>query len=236
MKGPFETFIDGFVASKHFKLNETVQTTIRDSLKENWSSETYKYASLFGVLQEGAIIADNINKNNGELNLEDLSGVLGEVVSNANVEDKKQTLQAIVNSDAVSELVGDNEAGNILTDVLNAYLDPTTGTTEETLDADIKAGQEIVNIANSSISGDGLVLEGTTDAEKKADAKQKIEAIAGSGVMMDLLEDASNDESSSLKGAVDDLGGDVDILKSSINEANISDEDKAVLSKLFGVS
>ena len=236
LSGPFETFIDGFVASKHFKLNEGIQTTIRDSLKENWSSETYKYASLFGVLQEGAIIADNMNKNNGELKLEDLSGVLDEIVSNGNVEDMKQTLQAIVNSDAVGELVGDNESGNILTDVLNAYLDPTTGTTEETLDADIKAGQEIVNIANASISGEGLVLEGTTDEEKKADAKQKIEAIAGSGVMMDLLEDASNDESSSLKGVVDDLGGDVDILKSSIKDSNISDEDKAVLSKLFGVS
>ena len=91
-------------------------------------------------------------------------------------------------------------------------------------------------VDNNKNNNGKFELEGTTIEEKKANAKEVVENIAGSKLVMNLLEDASNDNESSIKQITSNIGGDTTLLKEVINDsnANLSDADRATLNRLFG--
>lgn len=188
---------------------------------------------VFGAIEEAAKVAQKIINGAGDVSLDDLSKVLEDVLTSDNpaADSVRNTVKEILNSDTISQIVGENKEAQVLTDMLDTLIDCKD---KEEIRAGIKAGQEIVNIVNDSKNSDGLVLEGTTTEEKQENAKQVIENIAGSNLVMDLLGDAASDDGSAIKQITSTVGGDSEILKDAIGSANISEENKAILNRLFG--
>ena len=231
---PFKVFIEGFIISDLFKLDESVKTTIKESLMDNWSNADYSYEEMFAVIQETAIIAQNLSSamSSGSIGLDNLSGALGLIVENDTM---KETVKEIIKSDAVTQLVGDNDSAKAMTDMLETFIDNST---KESIDTDIAAGQEIVNIIQGSQSTDGIVLSGETQEEKTESAEKIIETIAASDNVMSLVKDANEkiEDESGLKNITSDLKGeDAETLIGAIDSADIDDADKLALKELLGI-
>lgn len=231
---PFKIFIEGFITSDLFKLDENVKTTIKESLMDNWSNVDYSYEEMFSVIQETAIVAQNISSavSSGNVGLDDLSGALGLIVENETI---KETVKEIIKSDAVTQMVGDSDSAKAVTDMLEKFVDNST---KESIDTDIAAGQEIVNIIQGTQSEDGIVLSGETPEEKTENAEKIIETIAASENVMGLVKDANEKtaEESGLKNITSDLKGeDAATLIGAIDSADIDDADKLALKALLGI-
>lgn len=226
---PFKVFIIDFIKTDMVNLEADVKETIIDSINEHWDDETYSYAVTLNAIEQTAKIAQNILNGTGSVDLGELSGVLYEIISDENA---KGTINNLLSSDIVTDLVGSSEVSGALVDMLDTLVnDPET---EQELDDAISAGQEIVNIINNSEKNNGnLVLDGETEEEKKANAEQILENIASSDIVMGLLNESASTEGSALGSLAGGLGGDGEILKDAIDSANISAEDKEILSKLF---
>ena len=228
---PFKVFIDDFVSSEAFKLDATIKETITTSIDEHWDDESYSFEAMFKTLQETIKVTQSIVTGSGSVDLNDLSGVLGEVIENESV---KETIKETLSSDIVSKVLGEDTTGTVevLTDMLGSFID---GTSKETIDQDIAAGQEIINIVDSVVNNQNeLVLEGTTTEEKQAKADEILETIAGSDVVMDMLADENN---TAVKDIAQSLTGeDANLLIGSIEtNENLTAEQKQVLANLFGI-
>ncbi len=228
---PFKKFIEGFINSDKINLSTDVKSSILSSISgdnSKWDDETYKFETAFTAIAETAKIAQSISSGDGSVNIENLSTVLKEVVTNDGLKD---TITTIVNSDAVTELVGNNQSAEILTDMLDTFVSDLQ--TEEDVDNAIVAGQEIVNIVNDSINGNDFTIAGETQEEKEQKADEILENITKSEAIMDLIDD----QNSSIAGVASSLGGDAQILKDRIDgNENISEENKVILNKLFGIA
>lgn len=232
----FQVFIEGFISSDKIKLNENVKASILKPIAlknadgtENadckWNDEDYSFAVTFGAIGEAAKVAQSIVQGSGSVNLDSLSGLIKDAIGNENVKD---TINNILENDAVKDMLGTDNSVQVVTDLLDGFVNNTA--TNEDVDKAIVAGQEIVNLVNNSKNGGELKLSGETETEKIASANKIVENIASSEVVMDLI-DAQN---SSLAGVSSDLGGDSDILKSAIDtNTNLTTEQKTILNKLF---
>ena len=228
VSGPFKLFIEDFIKSDSINLEAEVKQTIQTAIVDNWSNETFSYKQMFATIGETAKLAQSIVSGDGSIDIDSLADTLKQVVENEGV---KETIKDIISSDVVTNLVGENETAQAMTDMLNKFVDNMT---PESIDADIAAGQEIINIISDSSSGDGLVLSGETNDEKLEAANTVIENIANSSTVMELLDEATTTADSAIQSIVSDIGGDVEILKTAISEnTNISAEAKEILSNLF---
>ena len=228
---PFKVFIDGFINSGNFKLDENVKTTVTSAIDEHWNDSTYSFEKMFGTVQETIKVTQSIVGGSGSVDLENLSGVLGEIIADENV---KETIKETLSSDIVNQIVGEDTTGTVevLTDMLDSFID---GTSAETIEKDIAAGQEIVNIVNAAVNNDNkeIVLEGTTEAEKQEKANEILETIAGSDVVMDMLADANNTAVKEIAQSI--KGDDAELLIGSIDSnQTLTAEQKAILNSLFG--
>lgn len=230
---PLKPFMISYINSDKFNLSENSKTTITDTIDKEWDNTDFKFEDMFGAIEEAAKVAQKIIDGAGDVSLDDLSKVLEDVLTSDNpaADSVRNTVKEILNSDTISQIVGENKEAQVLTDMLDTLIDCKD---KDEIRAGIKAGQEIVNIVNNNKNSDGLVLEGTTTEEKQENAKQVIENIAGSNLVMDLLEDAASDDESAIKQITSTIGGDSEILKDAIGSANISEENKAILNRLFG--
>lgn len=236
LKKPLKNFMISYINSSKFNLEEATKKTITDTIQKEWDNEEFKFEDMFGTIEETAKIAQGILDGTGNVSLDDLSKVLEDVLTSDNpaADSVRNTVKEILKSDAISQIVGENKEAQVLTDMLDTLIDCKN--TEE-VKAGIKAGQEIVKIVDNNKNNNGkFELEGTTIEEKKANAKEVVENIAGSKLVMNLLEDASNDNESSIKQITSNIGGDTTLLKEVINDsnANLSDADRVTLNRLFG--
>ncbi len=230
---PLKPFMISYINSDKFNLSASTKTTITDTIDKEWNNLDFKFEDMFCAIEEAAKVAKKINDGAENVSLNDLSNVLENILTSDNpaADSVRNTVKEILKSDTISQMVGENKEAQVLTDMLDALIDCKD---KDEIRSGIKAGQEIVNIVNDSKNSGGLVLSGTTPEEKKENAKQVIENIAGSNLVMGLLEGAASDDQSAIKQITSTVGGDAEILKGTISGANISEENKAILNKLFG--
>jgi len=142
----------------------------------------------------------------------------------------KDTLLDTLQSDIVGDVAGEDDSAKVMTEMLETFV---TNTKEDTLDKDIAAGQEVVDLVNASKNNanNELVLKGTTTEEKQADADEIVKTIANSQVVVDMLVA----EDSSVKTMTQGLkGNDVNLLLNSIEKnETLTDTEKTALAKLF---
>ena len=177
------------------------------------------------AIGEAATVAQSILNGLGDVSIDSLSSLLKDAIKN---EDFKNTINDIIDSDAITNMLGNNQAANVLTDMVSTIVN--SAESDKDIDDAIAAGQEIVNLVNDSKNGGELKLSGSTQAEKEAAADKIVENIAGSDIVMDLL----NGSGSSAQGVAKNLGGDAQILKDAISSnQNITNDQRAILNKLF---
>jgi len=224
---PFKVFIDGFINSSNFKLKDEIKTKVSTSINEHWNDQDYSFEVMFGTLQETIKVTQAIASGNGSVDLNDLSGVLNSAIKDQNVKD---TLLDTLQSDIVGDVAGEDDSAKVMTEMLETFV---TNTKEDTLDKDIAAGQEVVDLVNASKNNanNELVLKGTTTEEKQADADEIVKTIANSQVVVDMLVA----EDSSVKTMTQGLkGNDVNLLLNSIEKnETLTDTEKTALAKLF---
>ncbi len=228
ISGQFKVFIDGFIASDLINLEANVKTVIRQTIADHWTNKNYSYAETFAAIQETAKIAQSVVSGNGSIDLSALSGVLTEIIADNTA---KETINQILDSNIVSNLVGDSHVANSLTDVLDTLVNDTDSSEE--LNQAISSGQQIVNILNGANADGGLTLEGSTTEEKTETSKTILEEIAKSDAIMGLLNESSNASGSAITSAINGVGGDIDILKGAVDDANLSPEHKNIFNNLF---
>ena len=227
---PFKVFIDGFINSSNFNLDASVKTTITEAIDAHWNDASYSFEKMFGTIQETIKVTQSIVNGNGSVSLDNLSGVLGDIIEDENV---KGTIKDALASDIVTQITGSSQTTEVLTDMLDSFID---GTSKETIEKDIAAGQEILNIVDTAMNSENkeLVLEGTTTEEKQEKANEILETIADSTVVMDMI--ANNDNQAVKDVAQSITGSDAQILIDSISSnENLTPEQKAILGGLFGI-
>lgn len=230
---PLQTFIKGFVNSDKFKLDSKIKTTVSSYIDSKWDPETnkdYKFVQLFAVVQDMANVADDISKNKDDINLSDITGALSTIIDNQEIKD---TVQSIIEDKVIEELVGsDNqETADVVKDMLNTFMENTKAST---IEKDIAAGQEIINILNDSQNNDNKVYLGETQEEKEAEAERIILTMVESEAIMAMIEKA-NSENTTLKDITTNLGGDVSYIQDNLlTNTEISDTQRMALLQLFG--
>ncbi len=224
---PFKVFVDGFVNSGNFKLKDEIKTKVSTAINDHWDDPDYSFETMFGTLQETIKVTQAISSGNGSVDLNDLSGVLNSAIKDQNVKD---TLLDTLQSDIVGDVAGEDDSAKVMTEMLETFI---TNTKEDTLEKDIAAGQEVVDLVNASKNNANseLVLEGTTTEEKQADADEIVKTIANSQVVVNML----IAEDSSVKTMTQSLKGeDVNLLLNSIeNNETLTGPEKEALAKLF---
>lgn len=224
---PFRVFVNGFVNSGNFKLKDEIKTKVSTAINDHWNDSDYSFETMFGTLQETIKVTQAIASGNGSVDLNDLSGVLNSAIKDKNVKD---TLLDTLQSDIVGDIAGEDDSAKVMTEMLETFI---TNTKEDTLEKDIAAGQEVVDLVNASKNNanNELVLEGITTAEKQAEADEIVKTIANSQVVVDMLVA----EDSSVKTMTQGLkGSDVNLLLNSIeNNETLTGPEKEALAKLF---
>ena len=230
---PFKTFITGFIKEK-VNLKESTKEEILTNIANNWDDETYNFASMFKAIQEASIVAKDISDNKSNISLDGMKDSLKDIISN---ESAKDTVASMLESNIIDEMVGEDnkDTADVLTDVLGKLV-TSDKVTEETIDNDIKAGEQIVNIVTNVKNNDGDLGLGETEAEKKESADQIVNDLAGSEGVMELLKDsADNPEGSAITDFTKDVSAEdkAVLLESIESNETISAEDKETLKKLF---
>ncbi len=232
---PFKQFITGFITKK-VNLKEETKTEILNAINNNWDKAGYSYEKMFKAIQDAAIVAQKLNNvATGDVSLGDLSGALKDIISN---DDVKGTVADILSKDIISNMVKeeDKATAEVATDVLEKLV-TSDKVNNDTLDADIKAGEQIINVVNDVKKNDGKLDLGETAPEKQNNADKMIADISASEGIMELAKESTESGTGS---AITDFTKNVSaedkaILEISINNSNNDDASKQVLKNLFGI-
>lgn len=232
---PFKTFIVGFIQEK-VNLDEDVKTEILEKIETKWDDETFVFETTFKTIQDAAIVAKNISDNKGDVSLSGMKDSLKDLISN---ESAKDSIASMLESNIINSVVGEEnqDTANVLTDVLGTLV-TSDKVTNETLDDDVKAGEQVVNIVTNVKNNNGNLNLGETEAEKQASADKIVEDLTASEGMMEMLNDSANSTDGS---AITDFTKNVSeedkvVLAESISNSSASEADKETLKKLFGIA
>ena len=232
---PFKTFITGFIAEK-VNLEADIKEELLNNINTNWNDETFEFERMFKAIQDAAIVAKNISAGDGNVSLEDLSSTLKDIVSNDNMKD---SIASVLEKDIIKNVVGEENADTVgvMTEVLETLV-TSNKVTSDTIDNDIAAGEQIVNIVNNVKNNDGNLNLGETAEEKQASADKIVEDLTSSAGVMDLLKDsAESTEGSAITDFTKDVSTeDKAVLAESIDKLDNSDPNKQTLKKLFGLA
>ena len=132
-------------------------------------------------------------------------------------------LSIIKNEELVDQYIGSDTISNAIVDTLASFIENTSS---ETIDTDLDALTSIVNIISSN--------QNITELSTK-DCDNLITSISNSTTMINVINEAiTSEETSPLKSLVSNIGEDnLNNLSASIENVEISAENKAVLNKLF---
>ena len=190
---------------------------------------------MFKAVQDAAIVAKNLSAGEGNVSLEDLSSTLKDIIANDGVKD---SIASVLEKDIISNVVGDENADTVgvMTDVLEKLV-TSDKVNSDTIDNDIAAGEQIVNIVNNVKNNEGKLNLGETAEEKQASADKIIEDLTASEGVMELLSDsAENEQGSAITDFTKEVSAeDKAVLLESINKLEDSDPNKQTLKKLFGL-
>ena len=144
----------------------------------------------------------------------------------------------ILSKDIVEDVVGEEnkDTAGVMTDMLETFV-TSDKVTSETIDDDIVAGNQILDIVDSVKNNGGDLGLGETQEDKKASADQIVENLTGSAGMMELITNSTEAESSAITSFTENVKPeDKAVLAESINGAEISEAEKNALKALFGIA
>lgn len=235
ISNPFKTFISGFIDEK-VNLEEGVKTEILNNIQTNWNDGGYSFGEMFKTVQETAKVAKDISDNKENVSLEGVKDSLKDMISN---ESQKDSIANMLESNVIKDMVGEEnqDTANVLTDILGTLVS-SDKVKDDTLDNDIKAGEQIVNIVTNVKNNEGNLNLGETESEKEQSADKLVSDLKSSEAMMELLSDSANSEEGS---AITDFTKDVSetdklVILNSIDKLDDSDPDKEILKKLFQIA
>lgn len=230
LSNPLKVFMVGFIDSEKVQLSNDVKKTITDTINDSWDSKTFKFEDLFNTIQETAYLVEDIIESVQNITLENLQDTLIKIVDS---EDVKKTVQTIINSDIVQDLVGSDESGvaGVLTDLVGSFLENTNS---ETINKDIAAGEHIVNIVVNS-NNNGSIFNSDTPVSDQA--KVIVEELSNSKAVMDVINAANSNNNEVINQMVDKVvkEEDKEVLAESINKLE-DEEHRAALNKFFGIT
>ena len=230
LSNPLKVFMVGFIDSEKVQLSNDVKKTITDTINDSWDSKTFKFEDLFNTIQETAYLVEDIIESVQNITLENLQDTLIKIVDS---EDVKKTVQTIINSDIVQDLVGSDESGvaGVLTDLVGSFLENTNS---ETINKDIAAGEHIVNIVVNS-NNNGSIFNNDTPVRDQA--KVIVEELSNSKAVMDVINAANSNNNDMINQMVDKVVKEEDkkVLAESINKLE-DEEHRAALNKFFGIT
>lgn len=222
---PYKTFIEGFI-SKKLNIKESAKEEILESINNKWDDSTFNFAEMFKTIQATAIIAKDISDKATNISLDSLKDTLKNIADNAEM---KGVVSGIVNSNIIETMVPENkkETAAVMTDMLETLM-TSDSVNSSTVDNDIKAGNQIVNIVNAAENNGGNM--GLT--EESAD--QMVADLTGSAAIMEMISDDSKNEA--VSGYAENISTeDKAAIENSINKLE-DEEDKAALKKLFNIA
>lgn len=211
--------------------NEIMQNLIND-LKSAYRDHSVNLATTFESLGKAVKIARNLQKSDGQINPEELGGLLHDLADaykNGDAENNpvKGIVDNLTNPDNLKNFGVDENVAGLVGETIGEILDNALSN-EEGLDSDIKAVEELYDVANK-------VLSAGTDQEQvtlnEQDAKDLVDALAGSSSVLDSVGKASSAASGLLEGKLDQDAK--DNLSAAIESADPSVQQK--LKDLFGL-
>ncbi len=219
-----KVFIIDYINSKNLGLE-----SITNNIETKWDDSTFKFVDMFGAIEEVSKVAQSIIKNDGSVDLTNLELVLENMLM-YDSDATKNVIKEILDSKTVADIVGKSDEAVIMTNLLDNLLDCDE---LSEIGAGIDAAQEIIHIVDGYKNGGGITLDGESQQEKENDAKIIIETIAASDIVMDMLLIESQDADSALADITSKVGGDAEILREQISDANIESSSKDILLNLF---
>ncbi len=230
---PYKIFITDFIKHKT-NLKQDIKDELLLNIETKWDTQDVDFAKIFKAIQESALIAKDISSGNGNVSLDNLSDTLRDI---ADDNATKEVLADILAKDMIQDVVGeeDKDTAGVMTDMLNTFVtsDKVNG---NTIEADIIAGNQILDIVDGVKNNQESVL-GDNPETKQDKANEIVSNITGSAGMMELVTNSTSAESSALTNFTEKVKAeDKTILETSINNAEISADEKTALKALFGIA
>ncbi len=222
---PYKTFIEGFI-DKKLNIKESAKEEILESINSKWDDSTFNFTEMFKTIQATALIAKDISDKATNISLDSLKDTLKNIADNAAM---KEVVSSIVNSNIIETMVPENkkETAAVMTDMLETLMSSDSANSS-TVENDIKAGNQIVNIVNAAENNGGNM--GLT--EESAD--QMVADLTGSAAIMEMLSDDSKNET--VSGYAENISTeDKAAIENSINKLE-DGENKTALKKLFNIA
>lgn len=230
---PYRVFVAEFIKDKS-NLKQEIKDELILNIEEKWNNADVKFAKTFKAIQESALIAKDIAEGKENVTLDSLSGTLKDIVDD---EATKEMIADILAKDIVNDVAGEGnqDTAGVMTDMLETFVN-SDKVTADTIDDDIVAGNQILNIVDSVKNNEGDLGLGETEEEKQAAADQIVSNLTGSAGMMELIQNSTEAESSAITSFTENVSaGDKAVLLQSINSAEISQAEKDALKALFGI-
>lgn len=231
---PYKIFVTDFIKYKT-NLKQDIKDELILNIETKWEDEDVKFAKVFKTIQKSAEVAKDISNNSGNANLDNLSGTLKDI---ADDDATKGIIADILKKDMIDEMVGEDnqDTAGVLTDMLETFV-TSDKVDSSTIDDDIVAGNQILNIVDNVKNNGGDLNLGETEAEKKQSADKIVADLSGSEGMMELITNSGSEESSALTNFTKNVSDDdKTTLAESIKDAKISTEKKDALKALFGIA
>lgn len=233
ISNPYKIFVTDFIKFKT-NLKQEIKDELILNIEEKWKNIAVSFRKTFKAIQESALIAKDIANGNENVSLDNLSGTLKDIV---NDDTTKEMIADILNKDVIQNVVGEEnqDTAGVMTDMLETFV-TSDKVTADTIDDDIVAGNQILSIVDSVKNNGGDLGLGETQDEKQASADQIIDNLTGSAGMMELITTSTSADSSAITNFTEQVSADDKlVLEQSINNAEISTEEKDALKALFGI-
>ncbi len=230
---PYKVFVTDFVKHKT-NLKQEIKDELILNIEEKWNTTDVSFKKTFKAIQESALIAKDMAEGKENVSLDSLSGTLKEIVDD---EATKDMIADILEKDLVSDVAGEGnqDTAGVMTDMLETFV-TSDKVNSETIDDDIVAGNQILDIVDSVKNNGGDLGLGETEEEKKTAADEIVSNLTGSAGMMELIKNSTEAESSAITSFTENVKPeDKTVLLESINGAEISTEEKDALKALFGI-
>ncbi len=207
-----------------------------DDLKAAYDDKTVNLSSTFTSLGNAVKIARNLQKSDGQVNPEELGGLLRDLADayksgGAEGNPVKDIVDNLTNSDNLQKFGVDEQTAGLVEETIGKVLENAMNSSEEELESDIKAVEELYDVANKVLSSED---QGNVKLDEQ-EAKDLVDALAGSASVLESVGKAGSAAQGLLDNVFSDEEGDQtkENLKGAI-EAVQDEGAKEKLKELFG--
>lgn len=236
---PMKDFMLGFIDK--IALEDDIKTTLKSNIETYWiideehpENKNFKFEDMFEAIEKAAKFADELSKNNGEINLEDLNDVITTIINN---EDMKNAVTEAISNNLIGQVTTNAEDAEILAEMLTSFVNNIDSTDD--VQSELQAGQTLVELLQNSKDNGGNIQ--FTEGNEAQEASNIAQTIIESDAISAMVKENNNDEDALKKKVSSMNGDDVEKLKTAIDNYNTNgnselEENKQALQKLFNTS